>query len=78
MARIDYLDPNKKVQQGYAVNGQTYMDEAGTQRIPLGSTVATQGGTYILGENGGLRINDATALPAEYYGAGGAPTTAAL
>lgn len=40
--------------EGYIKDGQTYMDEAGTTRVPVGSTVKTAGGTYKMTANGGI------------------------
>lgn len=50
-----YYDPNGRKQTGYIINGQTYADQAGTQRVGLGSLVQTANGWYQMGANGGVK-----------------------
>lgn len=58
MARkTDYYDPFGQKQTGYIINGQTYKDEAGTQRIDNGSAVTVGGKTYQMTDNGGVQVN---------------------
>lgn len=58
MARkTDYYDPFGQKQTGYIINGQTYKDEAGTQRIDNGSAVSVGGKTYQMTDNGGVQVN---------------------
>ena len=53
-----YLDPAGNQQTGYIIDGKTYTDEAGTQRVPVGSVVTTGDGAYILTEIGGMKYSD--------------------
>lgn len=49
-----YLDPLGNKQTGYIIDGKTYKDADGTQRVDVGSIVTTQNGDqYIMTENGG-------------------------
>ncbi len=50
---------NKKI--GYIRDGATYTDEGLTTRVPEGSVVATNGGTYYKGKGSGAKITPATA-----------------
>lgn len=49
-----YIDPSGQSQTGYIVNGRTYTDPAGTQRIANGSIVGTNGGIYEMTDAGGI------------------------
>ena len=51
-----YYDPSGKSQVGYIINGQTYLDQAGTQRVGLGSIVKTGNGWYQMGPGGGVQV----------------------
>lgn len=53
---VQYWDKNGNRQIGYMINGQTYVDQAGTQRIGEGSRVPTGGGWYEMTANGGVKI----------------------
>ncbi len=55
---IKYLDPQGNYVQGYSINGKTYKDAAGTQRIEEGSIVPNQAGTqaWILQNGVGVPI----------------------
>ena len=49
-----YLDPLGNKQTGYIIDGKTYKDADGTQRVDVGSIVTTQNGDqYVMTENGG-------------------------
>lgn len=50
--QTSYYDPTGKQQTGYIINGTTYKDQSGTQRIDQGSVVQTGGGYYKLGADG--------------------------
>ena len=52
--KTQWWDKNGDVHDGYIKNGQTYLDEAGTARVPVGATVQTNGGTYKMTANGGV------------------------
>lgn len=52
--KVTYYDPNGKKSDGYIKDGKTYTDENFTQRVPVGSTVETAGGTYKMTESGGV------------------------
>ena len=49
-----YWDVNGNPQTGYIKNGMTFTDEAMTQRVPVGATVQTAGGTFKMTDNGGV------------------------
>lgn len=49
-----YWDVNGNPQTGYIKNGMTFTDEAMTQRVPVGATVQTAGGTFNMTDNGGV------------------------
>ena len=53
---VQYWDKNGNRQIGYMINGQTYVDQAGTQRIGIGSRVQTGGGLYEMTANGGVLV----------------------
>ncbi len=50
-----YQNPQGKNEVGYIIDGKTYKDQAGTQRIDIGSVVPTQGGTYLFTGAGGVK-----------------------
>lgn len=52
--KTEWWDKNGDVHDGYIIDGQTYLDEAGTARVPVGATVKTNGGTFQMTENGGV------------------------
>ncbi len=47
-----YIDPDGNIRQGYIIGGATYKDAAGTERIDPGTRVLTQGGEYIMRQDG--------------------------
>ena len=49
-----WWDKNGDAHEGYIIDGQTYLDEAGTARVPVGATVKTNGGMFKMTENGGV------------------------
>lgn len=53
---VQYWDANGNRQIGYMINGQTYVDQAGTQRIGIGSRVQTGNGLYEMTANGGVLV----------------------
>ncbi len=53
---VQYWDKNGNRQIGYMINGQTYVDQAGTQRVGIGSRVQTGGGLYEMTANGGVLV----------------------
>lgn len=57
-----YIDPEGRRQTGYIIDGLTYTDPQGTNRVPVGSIVQTGGGVYQLTNQGGVRIGNT--LPA--------------
>ena len=58
MARkTDYYDPFGNKQTGYVIDGKTYKDEAGTQRIDPGSAVTVGSKTWQMTDNGGVQVN---------------------
>ncbi|MBQ2840270.1 MAG: hypothetical protein IJE70_02890 [Oscillospiraceae bacterium] len=52
---VTYQTPNGQNAKGYIINGKTYKDPTGTQRVDIGSTVPTAGGTFTLTANGGVK-----------------------
>ena len=52
--KTTWLDKNNDQHEGWIIDGKTYMDEAGTTRVPIGATVNTAGGTYKMTSNGGI------------------------
>lgn len=52
--KTTWLDKNNDQHEGWIINGQTYMDEGGTTRVPIGATVNTAGGTFKMTANGGV------------------------
>lgn len=53
---MQYYDAQGQPRIGYMINGQMWADEAGTQRIGIGSRVPTGGGWYEMTANGGVKI----------------------
>ena len=51
-----YQTPDKKINTGYIINGKTYTNPQGTERVPTGSTVHTGGGDFLLTEAGGVKL----------------------
>lgn len=51
---VIYQTPSGKSEKGYIINGRTYKDSNGTQRIEYGSTVPTAGGTFTYTPMGGV------------------------
>ena len=52
--QVPYRDAEGNAQTGYMKDGLTYSDAAMTQRVPVGSTVRTEGGEYKMTSNGGV------------------------
>lgn len=52
--KTEWWDKNGKVHTGYIKDGQTFTDAETTQRVPVGATVKTNGGTFNMTENGGV------------------------
>ncbi|MBQ3224409.1 MAG: hypothetical protein IJB42_01745 [Oscillospiraceae bacterium] len=52
--KTTWLDKNNDQHEGWIIDGKTYMDEAGTTRVPIGATVNTAGGTFKMTSNGGI------------------------
>ena len=46
------------LETGYIIDGKTYVDEEGTQRVSVGSIVMTNDGDYILTDQGGMLYSD--------------------
>jgi hypothetical protein len=61
-----YYDPSGKLSVGYIIDGLTYTDSAGINRVPVGSRVFTNDGMYELTESGGVKVS---AGPATLSGA---------
>lgn len=65
--RVQYTDPDGHVQDGWAIDGHVYQDEAGTMPMPVGSTYTTPDGkTYTQTATGGQYVGQHT-QPAPYY-----------
>jgi len=56
---VSYIDSNGEKKQGYILDGKTYTDAAGQNRVGVGSVVNTGGGLYRMTENGGQKLNEA-------------------
>jgi hypothetical protein len=54
VTKTQWWDKNGDVHDGYIKDGKTYLDEAGTARVPVGATVQTNGGTYKMTSSGGV------------------------
>ena len=52
--KTTWWDKDGKVNTGYIQDGKTYVDEALTERVPVGSTVNTNAGTYQMTSSGGV------------------------
>ncbi|MBQ7054124.1 MAG: hypothetical protein IJN97_02790 [Oscillospiraceae bacterium] len=52
--KTTWWDKENNQHEGYIKDGLTYVDEAGTERIPVGATVKTNGGTYKMTSSGGV------------------------
>ena len=57
-SKTTYTDPSGKSQTGYLINGTTYKDPYGSQRIDVGSIVDTAGGRYQLTKNGSVKLEN--------------------
>ena len=67
-----YIDPNGQAKTGYIKNGVTYQDANGTQRVPVGSIVRTEGGDYLLDASGrGVRVTPGTGVQENTFSQGG-------
>ncbi len=53
-----------EITTGYIIDDKTYLDEAGTQRVPIGTIVMTDNGHYILTDQGGMLYSDYSAAVA--------------
>ena len=64
--RVQYTDPDGHVQDGWAIGGHVYQDEAGTIPMPVGSSYTTPDGkTYTQTSTGGQFARQTTKSP--YY-----------
>ncbi|UOO38264.1 hypothetical protein IZU99_03130 [Oscillospiraceae bacterium CM] len=52
--QTSYYGPDGSIQIGYIIDNKTYKDEAGTQRIDIGSHVPSAQGFYKMTETGGV------------------------
>ncbi len=52
---VMYQTPTGGNEKGYIIDGRTYKDSVGTQRVDIGSTVPTAGGTYMYTPSGGAK-----------------------
>jgi len=66
VATIDYKDPAGATQKGYIINGKTYKDPQGTQRIEAGSVV-TSGGKVFMMTSTGQGIDITNPILSEVY-----------
>ncbi len=57
ITRQKYYDPIRGEQLGYAFDGRVFEDEALSKRIPVGSVVPTLGGTFLLTDQGSVRLD---------------------
>ena len=55
--QVTYYDPTGNKQSGYIIDGLTYSDPYGKNRIGVGSMVESGGGWYELTDNGGVKID---------------------
>ncbi len=55
--KVKYYDSAGKSYDGYNIDGKTYKDEAGTQRIDKGSYVQTEDNWFQMGNTGGVKVN---------------------
>ena len=53
--KTNYKDPGGNSRVGYIINGKTYKDKEGKERIEQGSTVETADGYYTLTSMGGIK-----------------------
>lgn len=53
--KTTYFDPAGKAKTGYIIDGKTYKDEGGNERIENGSVVETKDGLYTLTSSGGIK-----------------------
>ena len=53
-----YIDSEGRVHTGYVKDGKTYKDAEHTKRIDPGTVVSTLGGSYIMTENGGVKLSE--------------------
>jgi len=56
VTQVTYQDPNKNMQKGFIMDGRTYKDPYGNERIETGSIVHTAGGDFKLTEAGGVKL----------------------
>ena len=52
--RTVWWDKEHKQHEGYIQDGKTYTNQELTERVPVGATVNTEGGTYKMTSNGGV------------------------
>ncbi len=55
--KTTYYDPEGNARTGYVLDGKTYTDAEGKNRLTVGSVVPTEGGTYMMTANGGVRVS---------------------
>ena len=53
--QVTYQDPYGKAATGYIIDGKTFKDPYGNNRIDVGSVVPTAGGTYVYTGEGGVK-----------------------
>ncbi len=70
---VIYQTPTGGKANGYIIDGRTYKDSAGSQRVDIGSVVPTAGGTFMYTATGGVKTpqsigNDLNKQYEEGYG----------
>lgn len=66
--KITYQDPGGNAVVGYLINGKTYKDPSGTQRIDAGSVVVTPDAKqWLMTDGGGIEIAKAASNPYKQY-----------
>ncbi len=53
--QVTYQDPYGKSATGWIIDGKTFKDSQGKERIDIGSVVPTAGGTYVYTGEGGVK-----------------------
>lgn len=55
--KTNYFDPMGRSKTGYIIDGKTYKDEDGKERVEKGSVVETKDGYYTLTSSGGVKAD---------------------